>query len=85
MFDKLQVVFKSLNSHQVRYLVIGGVAAIMHGSTRGTFDLDILIDPTVENARRLLDAFLAINFGTAGAIMLLLAGPSDSEKKGCKF
>lgn len=65
MFDKLQVVFKSLNSHEVKYLVIGGVAAIAHGSMRSTFDLDILIEPTLENARRLLEALLAIGFGTA--------------------
>jgi hypothetical protein len=68
MFDTLKVVFASLNSHNVRYLVIGGVAAIAHGSTRNTFDLDLLIDPTMDNARRLLDAFLAINFGTAALI-----------------
>ena len=65
MFDQLKVVFESLNSHQVKYLVIGGVAAIIHGHPRNTFDLDILIEPTVENARRLLDALLAIGFGTA--------------------
>jgi predicted nucleotidyltransferase len=68
MFDRLQVVFKSLNSHDVKYLVIGGMAAIAHGSTRNTFDLDLLIEPSVENAKRLLDAFLEVNFGTAALI-----------------
>lgn len=68
MFDRFKVVFESLNSHQVRYLVIGGVAAIMHGSTRNTFDLDLLVEASVENARRLLDAFLSINLGTASLI-----------------
>ena len=68
MFDKLQDLFKSLNSHEVRYLVIGGAAAIAHGSDRNTFDLDLLIDPTVDNAKRLLDAFLSARFGTAALI-----------------
>jgi predicted nucleotidyltransferase len=68
MFDRLQGVFESLNSHQVKYLVIGGVAAIAHGAERATFDLDILIEPTLENARRLLQALLAANFGTAALI-----------------
>jgi predicted nucleotidyltransferase len=68
MFDKLKVVFASLNAHEVKYLVIGGVAAIVHGSTRNTFDLDLLIEPTTENASRLLKALLSINFGTAALI-----------------
>ena len=68
MFDRLQDLFKSLNSREVKYLVIGGMAAIAHGSERNTFDLDLLIEPTVENARRLLDAFLETGFGTAALI-----------------
>jgi len=30
-----------LEKHGVRYVVIGGVAAILHGSPRVTFDVDI--------------------------------------------
>jgi hypothetical protein len=32
---------------------------------RATFDLDILIEPTLDNARRLLEAFLESGIGTA--------------------
>jgi hypothetical protein len=35
---------------------------------RATFDLDILIEATTENAQRLLDALLDVNFGTASMI-----------------
>jgi len=35
---------------------------------RATFDLDILIEPSPENARRLLDALLATNIGTASLV-----------------
>jgi hypothetical protein len=49
----------------VKYLVIGGVAAILHGVPRATFDLDILIDPTPENGKKLLDALLEADLGTA--------------------
>ena len=65
-------VFASLNSHGVKYLVIGGVAAIAHGVPRTTFDLDMLIEATPENARRLLDALAGAHFGTA-----LLTSPED--------
>jgi len=36
--------------------VIGGIAAIAHGVPRNTFDLDILIEPTLANANHLLIA-----------------------------
>ena len=65
MLNQYRDVFRCLNSHDVRYLVIGGVAAILHGVPRATFDLDILIDPTPENAQRLLDGLLEARLGTA--------------------
>jgi hypothetical protein len=61
----LQDVFKSFQQHEVRYLVIGGVASVLHGVPRATFDLDILIDPTDDNALRLLSALVDAGFGTA--------------------
>jgi hypothetical protein len=30
--------------------VIGGIAAVLHGVPRATFDLDILIEASIENA-----------------------------------
>ena len=65
MLNRLQGVFKSFQQHDVKYLVIGGIAAILHGIPRATFDLDILIEATPDNAQRLLDALLDAGFGTA--------------------
>jgi hypothetical protein len=65
MLNRLQGVFKSLQEHEVRYVVIGGIAAILHGIPRATFDLDILVEATPDNARRLLDALLDAGLGTA--------------------
>jgi len=48
--------------------VIGGIASVLHGVPRATFDLDILIDPTPENAAHLLDALLEAGLGTAALI-----------------
>jgi hypothetical protein len=50
MLNRLQDVFASLNRHNVRYVVIGGIAAVLHGAPRATFDLDILIDASRDNA-----------------------------------
>lgn len=57
--------YKSLNAHRVRYLVIGGTAAIIYGVPRTTVDIDILIEKTTVNAKRILQALKAANFGTA--------------------
>ena len=65
MLNRLQGVFASLHRHNVKYVVIGGIAAVLHGVPRATFDLDILIEATPENAQRLLDALLEERFGTA--------------------
>jgi hypothetical protein len=41
MLNQLKDVFKSFQKHNVRYLVIGGIAAVLYGVPRATFDLDI--------------------------------------------
>ncbi|MBU0677196.1 MAG: hypothetical protein KJ626_03695 [Verrucomicrobia bacterium] len=65
MLNRLQDVFRSFQQHDVKYVVIGGIASILHGVPRATFDLGILIEATPENTRRLLDALLDAGLGTA--------------------
>lgn len=65
MLNRLQDVFKFFQQHKVRYMVIGGVASVLYGVPRATFDLDILIEATTENAQRLLAALVEAGFGTA--------------------
>ncbi len=38
MLNRLRGVFSSLEKHEVRYLVIGGIAAVLYGVPRATFD-----------------------------------------------
>jgi len=65
MLNRLQGVFASLHRHNVKYVIIGGIAAVLHGVPRATFDLDILIEATPENAQHLLAALLEAQLGTA--------------------
>ena len=65
MLDRYKEVLASFASHDVRYVVIGGVAAILHGVPRITVDVDILIEATEDNARRLLAALEEVGLGTA--------------------
>ena len=64
MLNRLQDVFRSFQQHDVKYVVIGGIASVLHGVPRATFNLDILIEATPENAERLLTAFLDAGLGT---------------------
>jgi hypothetical protein len=48
----------ALVEHEVDFVVIGGFAAIAHGSQRLTQDLDIVIDRRVANCRRLIAALV---------------------------
>ncbi|MEW6359616.1 MAG: DUF6036 family nucleotidyltransferase [Planctomycetota bacterium] len=68
MLNRLRDVFASFHKHKVKYLVIGGVAAVLHGVPRATFDLDILIEATPENVQKLLDAMIEAKLGTATMI-----------------
>lgn len=68
MLNRLQNVFKSFQSHDVRYVIIGGIAAVLHGVPQATFDLDILIEATETDVARLLQALREAGFGTADLV-----------------
>ncbi len=55
-------VFSMLNKLKVRYLVVGGVAAVLYGNPRFTKDLDLLVDPDEKNLRRMVNAFKKLKF-----------------------
>jgi hypothetical protein len=46
----------ALYEHRVECIIIGGVALMLHGSTRVTLDIDILYHRSRENIQRLVDA-----------------------------
>jgi hypothetical protein len=53
-----------LNKHNVRYCVIGAFALAFHTRPRYTKDMDILIESTTDNAKRLLIALDEFGFGS---------------------
>lgn len=57
--------YKFLKKERVKYIIIGGVAAIAYGVPRTTNDIDIFIEPTVDNCRRLLKAMEEAGLATA--------------------
>lgn len=59
-FDPAAVV-RALEEHGVRYVLVGGVAARLHGSPTLTEDVDVTPDRSAENLRRLAAALEDLN------------------------
>ena len=55
-----------LNSRGVDYVIVGAQSLAFHGRPRYTGDLDVLIRPTADNARRLLDVLTQFGFAGSG-------------------
>jgi predicted nucleotidyltransferase len=49
-------IFQALNKRKVKYVVVGGVAVVLHGIVRLTVDLDLMIDLDKKNTERFLEA-----------------------------
>jgi hypothetical protein len=65
MITRSKALFACLEKNRVNYVVIGGVAAILHGVPRMTGDIDIFIEPGAENARRMLNALGDLGYETS--------------------
>ena len=53
-----------LLSKNVRFLLVGAHALAVHGRPRYTGDLDVWVQPTPANARRVVAALKALGFGS---------------------
>jgi hypothetical protein len=47
------------NTEKVEYVVIGGLAVGFHGHVRATKDMDVFVNPTPANAKRVFRALKA--------------------------
>ncbi|MEM7245881.1 MAG: hypothetical protein AAF533_11090 [Acidobacteriota bacterium] len=56
--QQTEELLRALIESGVDFVVVGGVAAIAHGATRSTKDLDVVIPMVPDNLRRLLAALM---------------------------
>jgi predicted nucleotidyltransferase len=47
----------SLNTHRVKYLLVGGYSVILHGYSRTTGDMDLWVERSEENYLKIKNAF----------------------------
>lgn len=53
-----------LNRHKAKYLIIGSFAVAFYAKPRYTKDIDILVEPSLENGKRIVKALKEFGFGT---------------------
>jgi hypothetical protein len=79
MNSDLIELLQSLKKYRVRYLIVGGQAVIAYAEPRYTKDLDLWVEPTKENAKRLVKSLQA--FGAP----LASVAEEDFSKEGTIF
>jgi predicted nucleotidyltransferase len=67
-----------LNKHNVEYVLVGGMAVNVHGYRRSTGDMDLFVNPTIENHKKLKKVHL--NFGMHMGEMDILENFLDTAK-----
>jgi hypothetical protein len=61
--DELVRFWKILNESGVSYIMVGGFAIRFHGFNRSTDDLDMWLEDTIANRRKLRKAFSDLGYG----------------------
>jgi hypothetical protein len=59
-YDNTRRVLAAFEAAEVRYVIFGGVALNLLGLARATEDLDIFIEPTVDNVARVRSALRSV-------------------------
>src|SRR5450432_4133988 len=57
-------VLRAFQDARVRYVLVGGLAVLLHGVDRLTADMDLVVDLAPEQAAKAIEALLALGFKT---------------------
>jgi hypothetical protein len=58
----IESIVSALNNHQVKYLIVGGLAVVAHGYVRFTADIDMLLDMDSQNLTTAISALKTLNY-----------------------
>jgi hypothetical protein len=58
----IERVLTALNAANIRYLIVGGVAVVLHGHLRTTADLDLVVQLQAQNIREAIAALVALGY-----------------------
>lgn len=80
MARRFEPVLEALNTARVRYLVVGGVAVVLHGYLRTTGDLDLVVQLEPDNLGRALDALEQAGFRPRPPVPLHAFAEPDTRR-----
>lgn len=73
--------FELLNAAHVRFVLVGGLAVVLHGFDRLTADADIIVDLSIQNAKSTVTALVAAGYRPLAPVdPLLFADPQVREQ-----
>lgn len=80
MQGRVEQVLRALAKAEVRYLVVGGVAVVLHGHLRTTLDLDLVLHLENENVSRALKVFESLGFQSRVPVPLQSFADPENRK-----
>jgi len=84
--NDFEVLLSALASKNVSFVIVGGVAATVHGSARLTSDLDVVYDRSPANLRRIVEALVPLRPYLRGAPPgLPFKFDADTLRRGLNF
>jgi hypothetical protein len=79
--ERFTPVFEALNAANARYVVVGGLAVVLHGHIRATQDIDLVVSLEPEETRRALSAVERIGYHPRLPVKLSdFADPEQRER-----
>ncbi len=60
--------FMTLEAHKLRYVVVGGLALVLHGVDRLTADIDLAVDLAPDAAAGMIDALMTAGYRPAAPV-----------------
>lgn len=74
-------IFRVLNEAEVRYVIVGGLATVLHGHTRLTLDIDLVVDLEPDEAKKAIQALTDFGFESRLPVPAMeFADPSRREQ-----
>lgn len=74
-------VVEALSRHDVRYVIVGGFAAVMHGNNRATADIDLVVDLETHEARKAIEALVSLGMQSRIPVDPLQFGDADQRRR----
>ncbi len=63
IFDDYLDLLEILNKKQTKYVLVGGLAVVINGFFRTTKDMDLFVEPSNENAEKVVEAIKEFGLG----------------------